>query len=254
MKIIKFIVLFFLLFSKPIYANKFLNNIINSCVNDGSIQLVGFRNISERINKQDKESKWAIGNEYEGGVFKLSKHRDINSNYSTIWFYSTIKNNYVRKSSLFWHVFVTPSEIQRNHNVRGYIKSAQMLKSLTNNLVTRKDYNYLIDAKTKDGNGFFLNNPESDPIVESEINKVWEKLISHRSMGAVYGEINKNKLPYMDYSLVLHRVDIEPISINTYRGGFLLPSSKKLIKSGIARGLVLDSDGNCLAHESIKVE
>lgn len=252
MKTIIIITVFFSVFSPSVYANQFLNNITKSC--DDSIQLVGFGNITPNANQQKYQSKYKIGKDYEGGVFNLSQHRDLDSNYSTIWFYSTIKKDQlIHGSGLFWHLIITPSEIQRRHSVRGYMKDVYMQMSLDNKIITRKDFNYLIDRKTKH-QGFFLNNPNTDTFIQSEINKVWEKLIQNRNMKAVYEEINSNDPPYMDFSLVLHHVVIDPQLINIERGGYLLPTSKKLIKRGLAHGLVLDSEGNCLAHKTIKIE
>ena len=254
MKPIVIIAVFFSAFGSSVYANQFLDNITESCINDGSIQLVGFSDIVPNENQKSGESKYKIGNNYEGGVFNLSRHRDSDSNYSTIWFYSTVKNNQLPSGSgLFWHLIITPSEIQRKHTVRGYMKDVYMEMSLKNRLITRDDFNYLIDGESKEEE-FFLNNPNTDPIVQGEINKVWEKLITNRNMKAVYAEINSSNPPYMDFSLVLHHVVIDPQSINIERGGYLVPTSKKLLKKGLAHGLVLDLEGNCLAHKTIKIE
>jgi hypothetical protein len=73
-------------------------------------------------------------------------------------------------------------------------------------------------------------------------------------MQAVYAEINSNNPPYMDFSLILHRIVVDPQDSNIERGGYLLPTSKKLINKGFAHGLVLDTEGNCLAHETIEIE
>ena len=244
----------FLGFGSVSFANDFLDNLAKGCVNDGTVELVGFGNIELNASQVSGESKYKIGNDYENEVFHRSAYRDANSKYSTLWFYSTVQNSTARTSSdLYWHLIVAPSEIQSSYPVRGYIKDEYMLMSLTHNLISRDDFNYLVDRGTLE-NGFFLNNPNLNIFEQKEINKIWEKLFTERTMKAVYASLNKDAPRDMDYSFVLHQVTVPLNQINTQRGGFLLPTSKKLIEAGVAHGFVLDHQGSCLAHKTIQIK
>ena len=239
------------------FANDFLENIIQSCANDGSIKSVGFGDIKTKTTSHEAESIYYVGKEYTHDEY--SKKSD---DYEKIWFYSTLQKNGTGETPKYiWHVIAIPSEIQYQHNVRGYMSADTVDEAVKRNIITNNDKYYLIDNHSfYDFNGgklrFYTNNSVTEATIKRGINVIWEKLLSHRNMNAVYFEINKesgNGHLYYDFTFILYPVKANPENINTTRG-YLIPSSKLIRRRGKVYGLVLNEESECVAHKILEVK
>ena len=116
------------------YANEYLENIIQSCSNDGSIRSVGFGDIKTKTASHEGESSYYVDKEYMNDeYYKRSK------DYEKIWFYSTIQKNALGKTPKYiWHVIAIPSEIQRQHNIRGYMSADTIDEAVKINVITKR--------------------------------------------------------------------------------------------------------------------
>ena len=125
----------------------------------------------------------------------------------------------------------------------------------------RSDKYYLIDNHSfYDFNGgklrFYTNNSATEATIKRGINIIWEKLLSHRNMNAVYFEINKeagNGHVYFDFTFILYPVKANPENINATRG-YLIPFSKLIRRRGKVYGLVLNEENECVAHKILEVK
>ena len=260
MKLKSFVTILVLLLSSPCavsFANDYLKNIIESCSNDGSVKSVGFGDIKTKPTSHEAESIYYVNKEYNNNEYY--KQSD---DYEKIWFYSTIqKNGSGETPKSIWHVIAIPSEIQRPHNIRGYISAESIEDAVRRGIITNSDKYYLIDNHSfydyNDGKlRFYTNNPADEATIKRGINTVWEKLLSHRNMNAVYFEINKeagNAHLYYDFTFILYPVKASPENINMTRG-YLIPSSKLVKRRGKVFGLVLNEESECLAYKILELK
>jgi hypothetical protein len=238
-------------------ANDYLKNIIQSCENDGSIKSVGFGDIKTKSTSQESESVYYVVKEYEN-----DEYYKASEGYEKIWFYSKIqKNSSGGTPKHIWHVIAIPSEIQNKYNIRGYISAETINEAVERDLITNSEKYYLIDNDSfHDYNGgnvrFYTNNSSDEPTIKRGINSIWEKLLSHRNMNAVYFEINKetgNGQLYYDFTFILYPIKANPDNINMTRG-YLIPSSKLIKHKGKVYGLVLNQDKECVGYKTLEVK
>ena len=237
-------------------ANDYLENIIKSCSNDGSVKSVGFGDIKTKAASHEAESAYYVEKEYENDEYYKQSEK-----YEKIWFYSTIQKNASGETPKYiWHVIAIPSEIQRQYNIRGYISAESIDEAVKRDIISKSDKYYLIDNHSfYDYNGgklrFYTNNSNEEATIKRGINIIWEKLLSHRNMNAVYSEINKetgNSQLYYDFTFILYPVKANPGNINTARG-YLIPSSKLIRRRGKVFGLVLNEERECVAYKTLEV-
>ena len=260
MKIKLFFTIVVLLFFSPCavsFANDYLENIIESCANDGSVKSVGFGDIKMKPTSHGAESIYYVDKEYKNDEYY--KH---SGGYEKIWFYSTIQKNRSGETPKYlWHVIAIPSEIQHQYRIRGYMSAESIDEAVKRDIITIGDKYYLIDNHSfYDYNGgklrFYTNNPAEEATIKKGINIVWEKLLSHRNMNAVYSEINKetgNGHLFYDFTFILYPVKANPENINATRG-YLIPSSKLIRRRGKVFGLVLNEESECLANKILEVK
>ena len=238
------------------HANDYLQNIIQSCENDDSIKSIGFGGIKTKPTSQQSESVYYVAKEHENDeYYKRSE------GYEKIWFYSTIQKNKSGETPKYiWHVIAIPSEIQHKYKIRGYMSAATINEAVERGIITNNEKYYLIDNDSfQDYNGdnvrFYTNNSSDEPTIKRGINRIWEKLLSHRNMNAVYFEINKetgNGQLYYDFTFILYPIKANPDNINATRG-YLIPSSKLIKHKGKIYGLVLNEDKECVGHRILEV-
>jgi hypothetical protein len=239
------------------FANDYLENIIQSCNNDGSIKSLGFGDIKTKSTSQEAESVYYVEKKYENNEYYKKSE-----GYEKIWFYSTIQKNGSGETPRYlWHIIAIPSEIQQKYNIRGYMSASTINEAVEKGIITNSDRYYLIDNDSyKDYNGgdvrFYTNNSSKEATIKRGINKIWEKLLTHRNMNAVYYEINKetgNGDLYYDFTFILYPVKADPEHINMTRG-YLIPSSKLIKRKGKVYGLVLNEDEECVGHKVLEVK
>ena len=238
------------------HANDYLKNIIQSCDNDGSIKSVGFGDIKTKSTSQESESVYYVEKEYENDEYYKGSE-----DYEKIWFYSKIqKNRSGETPKHIWHVIAIPSEIQHKYKIRGYMSASTVNEAVERDIITSSEKYYLIDNDSfHDYNGgnarFYTNNSSNEATIKRGINRIWEKLLSHRNMNAVYFEINKetgNGHLYYDFTFILYPIKANPENINMTRG-YLIPSSKLIKRKGKVYGLVLNEDKECVGHKTLEV-
>jgi hypothetical protein len=239
------------------HANDYLQNIIQSCNNDGSIKAVGFGDIKTKSTSQQSESNYYVVKEYEN-----DEYHKIYEGYQKIWFYSTVqKNRSGETPEYIWHVIAIPSEIQHKYKIRGYMNAATINEAVEREIITNNEKYYLIDNDSfHDYNGgnvrFYTNNSSDESTIKRGINRIWEKLLSHRNMNAVYFEINKEKDNvhlYYDFTFILYPINANPDNINTTRG-YLIPSSKLIKRKGKVYGFVLNEEKECVGYKVLVVK
>ena len=238
------------------FANDYLENILKSCSNDGSVKSVGFGDVKTKPASHEAESTYYVDKAYENDEYYKQSEE-----YEKIWFYSTIRKSASGETPKFiWHVIAIPSEIQRQYNIRGYISAESIDEAVKRDIITNSDKYYLIDNHSfYDYNGgklrFYTNNSNEEATIKRGINIIWEKLLSHRNMNAVYFEINKeagNGHLFYDFTFILYPVKANPEDINTTRG-YLIPSSKLIRHRGKVFGLVLNEERECVAYKTLEV-
>ena len=238
------------------YVSFSFKNIIQSCEDDGSIKSVGFGEIKTKSTSQEPESVYYVAKEYEN-----DEYIKVSEEYEKIWFYSTIQKNRSGETPKYvWHVIAIPSEIQHKYKIRGYMSAATINEAVEKNIITNSEKFYLIDNDSfHEYNGgnvrFYTNNSSDEPTIKRGINQIWEKLLSHRNMNAVYFEINKEKNNghlYYDFTFILYSIKANPDNINRTRG-YLIPSSKLIKRRGKVYGLVLNEDKECVGHKILEV-
>lgn len=239
------------------YANDYLINILQSCANDGSIKSIGFGDVKTKTPSKASESQYHVVKEY-----KNNEYYKKSEGYEKIWFYSTIqKNGSGETPKHIWHVIAIPSEIQHKYGIRGYMSAATIDEAVERGIITNSEKYYLIDnGSFHEYNGgklrFYTNNSSSEPTIKRSINRIWEKLLSHRNMNAVYFEINKEKEDgqlYYDFTFILYPIKANPDHINRTRG-YLIPSSKLIKRKGKIYGLVLNEDNECVGQAVLDVK
>ena len=179
-----FAIVLFLFFSTYAisHANDYLKNILQSCENDSSIKSVGFGDIKIKSTSQESESVYYVEKEYEKDEY-YKKSED----YEKVWFYSTIqKNSSGETPKYIWHVIPIPSEIQHKYKIRGYMSGATINEAVEKDIITNSEKYYLIDNDSfRDFNGgnvrFYTNNSSNEATIKRGINRIWEKLLSHRN-------------------------------------------------------------------------
>jgi hypothetical protein len=238
------------------YANDYLKNILQGCRNDGSIKSVGFGDIKTKTTSNESESQYHVVKEY-----KNNEYYKTSEGYEKVWFYSTIQKNRSGETPKYvWHVIAIPSEIQHKYGIRGYMSAATINEAVQHDIITNSEKYYLIDhGSYHEYNGgkvrFYTNNSSNEATTKRGINQIWEKLLSHRNMNAVYFEINKekdNSHLYYDFTFILYPVKANPDNINRTRG-YLIPSSKLIKRKGKVYGLVLNEDNECVGHKVLVV-
>ena len=128
-------------------------------------------------------------------------------------------------------------------------------------IITNTEKYYLIDNDSfQEYNGgdvrFYTNNSSNEATIKRGINRIWEKLLSHRNMNAVYFEINKEKSNsdlFYDYTFILYPIKAKPDNINMTRG-YLIPSSKLIKHEGKVYGFVLNEDKDCIGYKILEVK